>query len=476
MQQNKIRLRPIAASDWFKFNSSYKHLIKSNGGIPTNDWALPLWGNSAKIKLLRGGRGGGKSDAICDVLIDKCLNSSYFKCLYGRKVFETVRSTSFAALVESIKKMNVERYFHFSTANTSSMIITCLLNGNSFIPFGADKISKLKSFKDPTHVWCEEFDQFEERDFTDLYPVLRTTKGENEFWGSFNSYAVYQSHWILKYFYPDLYKGEDNTTPFEIEEGLFFDLSVNYDQNHFIDREAYAKTLKMASGGNQLIFEGLANGAWGVTENKNPWLYAFDHIKHISDTVKFLPQYPVYLSFDFNNDPFTCVAVQMSPHKGAKDSFIHFVQEFSGNFKIEDMCQRIKTKFPQSILHITGDRSGQNEDIGRNQTLYQIIAGYLGVNNKLLNLNNSNLEHADSRIMINAMLNNYPSVKFSREGCSQLIADCQKATTDPDSKKPSQLLKDRGQYKMDLFDGMRYFFQTYFHVWAKDNYLRAVKK
>jgi hypothetical protein len=100
----------------------------------------------------------------------------------------------------------------------------------------------------------------------------------------------------------------------------------------------------------------------------------------------------------------------------------------------------------------------------------------LGVNDRLLNLNNSNLEHADSRIMINAMLNNYPNVRFSRIGCPLLIADCQKATTDPDSKKPSQLLKDRGQYKMDLFDGMRYFFQTYFHVWAKDNYLRARKK
>lgn len=105
-----------------------------------------------------------------------------------------------------------------------------------------------------------------------------------------------------------------------------------------------------------------------------------------------------------------------------------------------------------------------------------MIAGLLGVNDKLLNLNNSNLEHADSYALMNAMFHNYPNIAIDPQ-CSLLIADCHKAQSDPKSSKPLSLNKRREDgFEMDLFDAMRYFFQTYFHVWAKDNYLRARKK
>lgn len=89
------------------------------------------------------------------------------------------------------------------------MIITCKTNGNKFIPFGADKADKLKSIKDPTHIWCEEFDQFAFTDFKHLYPTLRTLRGVNRFIGSFNTHEVLPTHWILKLFFPDLYEGTD---------------------------------------------------------------------------------------------------------------------------------------------------------------------------------------------------------------------------------------------------------------------------
>lgn len=473
MQQGKTLLKPIRASEWFTFNTSFQHILKNNGAVPTNDIFLDLWHDNAKIKLLRGGRGGGKSESICDILINKCLTQAYFKCFYGRKVFENVRNSCFDTLVTSIRKNKVEHLFHFSTANTSSMIITCLLNGNVFIPFGSDKPDKLKSIKDPTHIWCEEFDQFEFEDFKELYPTLRTIRGENEFWGSFNSYAVYETHWILKYFYPELYKGDDKSQ-WDVLEGVSItDISVNFYDNLFIDQPAYEQSLRIASGGNSLIFEGLANGGWGVAENLNPWLYTFDINKHIKPDIKFLPTHDVYLSFDFNREPVTCTATQMSLSRGMPDSFVHTIFEFAEDVQLKDLCQRIKAKFPASILFVTGDRTGKKGDIGfeqRHATYYTMIQSYLNLADKQMNVEGKNLEHNDSRLLVNTVLHNHPNVFISQKGCPKLCNECQIAEVDEKSAKPGMLKKDRLRFKMDLFDNYRYMWQTYFSNYAETIY------
>jgi phage terminase large subunit len=465
-------IKPIRASEWIGFDQFHRELLKQNGGLPVNDVFFDIWGNNAKIKLLRGSRGGGKSEVAVDKLIDKCRSQKYFKCYYGRKVFDTVRGSCFATLVAAIKKMGLEHEFRFSEAENSSMIVTHRDTGNCFIPFGCDKASKLKSIKDPTHIWCEEFDAFTFEDFKELYPTLRTIRGENEFWATFNCYPVYENHWIMKVFFPNLYKGEDKLD-FDVLEGASIaDNLSKYTDNYFIDQEDYYRKLKLASGGSQTTLDGLANGDWGVVENKNPWLYAFDRQKQTKIDIPFLPSYPVYLSFDFNNDPFACTAWQMSPSKGTQHSFIHGIKEFSGVIKIEEMCQRIRTTFPSSILHVTGDRSGQNEDVGRNQTLYKMISGLLKIPEINMNLNSTNLEHADSRMLMNAMLASYPNVFISQAGCPNLIKQCERAKVDSESKKPSQLLKDRDMNKNDEFDSARYFFQSYFLKYAKDTFFK----
>lgn len=441
---------------------------------------MPLWNNQNAINLLYGGYGSGKSVFVAQELIRNCRSSSYFKCYFGRKVYDDVRESCFETIVETIEDMGLANEFHYSKAQTSSMVIVHK-NGNKFVPFGAKDPSQLKSIKDPTHFWCEEFDQFEDADgeklgdFQLIYPRLRTSKAVTQFYGTFNTASVYETHWLLKYFFPELYKGEDQPE-FDILKDMQIERTfANYVDNYFIDREAYFLKLKMASGGNQLVLDAIAKGDWGAVDNKNPWLYAFQQ-HHVRDRIPFMPSFPVYISFDFNNDPFACTAWQFSPHKGTQDSFIHCIKEFTGKLKIEEMCQQIRTTYPSSILYVTGDRSGQNEDVGRNQTLYQLIAAHLGVNKKLLDLNNTNLEHADSRIFMNAMFANYPNIRISREGCPNLVRQSQQAKVDIECKKPSQLLKDRGQYKNDEFDSMRYFFQTYFHQFAKERYFKVIKR
>lgn len=476
---------PVKASGWTHaaLDAQERDVLLRSGILPINDIFLPYYGSRSPIRLFYGSYGSGKSVFIADDLISKCLNDEYFRCYYGRKVYDTVRSSQFETLADRIEERGLEKHFRYSRADNSSMMIHCIANGNKFLPFGSDKADKLKSIKDPTHIWCEEFDQFEDGrdgkqgDFQLLYPRLRTRKAQCEFIASFNTAPVFEHPWILKYFFPQLYQGDDQPEEWfhDIFRGLDISYSfANYSTNHFIDREAYYKQLQLASGGNALVLDAIANGAWGVQDNKHPWLYAFDKGQHVRPTLPFLPSFDVYLSFDFNNEPFACTAWQMSPDKGTNTSFIHCIQEFSGNYKVEEMCQRIRSSFPASILHITGDRSGQNHDLGRNQTLYEMIAGMLGVHRKLMDLNTHNLAHADSRVFMNAMMVNYPNILISQQGCPNLVRQCQNAKVDMGSSLPGQLLKDRGMHKNDELDSCRYFFQTYFHDFARKTYIRVI--
>lgn len=468
---------PVKASGWFNTDLSEeeRRMLVISGLTPVNDIFLPLFKEYAKIRLLYGGRGGGKSEAIADYLIDNCLTEPYFKCYYGRKVFEDVRGSCFDTLIYSIKKRNLQSQFNYSEANTSTMVITAK-NGNKLIPFGADKADRLKSIKDPTIIWGEEFDQFIIDDFLEIYPTLRTTRGKNELVISFNTHKVFPTHWLLKLFFPDLYKG-DEPAQFDVLADIKVQkIFANYYDNFFIDVASYERDLRLASAGSPNLYEAIANGAWGVVENKNPWLYNFDIKKHLKFDLTFLPSFPVYLTFDFNNDPFACIAFQMSPGKGSRDSFIHFIKEFSGMMKIEEMCRKIKQTYPSSIFFVTGDRSGNNQDLGRNQTLYQMIAAQLGIGMRQLELNNSNLEHADSRILCNTMFMHYPNLYIDGKNCPNLSTQCQRATTDEENNKASVLLKNRQDHKNDEFDAMRYAFQTYFHDFAKKAYFGVIKK
>lgn len=468
---------PVKASGWFNTELSdvERKALISVGLAPVNDVLYNFWNRRADVSLFYGGRGGGKSEGVFDRLINNCIEDEYFNCYYGRKVYETVYASCFETLIASIKKQGKQHLFSFSEARNSSMEVRCKANGNKFRAFGASKPDSIKSIKDPSHVLFEEGDQFELKDIQDILPTLRTPKAIGEAILMFNTWGVRYDHWIFKLFFPNLYRGDD-ANEYDLLEGIdvahYF---INYTDNYFIDQEDYRRKLRLSAGGSDLVFESLANGAWGVEPNNNPWLFAFKHEKHVK-TVYILQAYPVYLSFDFNNDPFACIAMQMSGVKGDSSSFIHFVREFVGAVKVEDMCQQILAAFPSSILYVTGDRSGQNEDLGRNQTLYQIIAGLLNINQRSqLNLNTVNLTHADSRLLCNAMFNNYPHLSID-PSCRNLIADCQIAKPDPDSHVASQLQKDRGVYKLDAFDAMRYHFQTYFNDWAKKVYFRVLKK
>lgn len=214
-----------------------------------------------------------------------------------------------------------------------------------------------------------------------------------------------------------------------------------------------------------------------VTDENDMWLYSYNADRHTSksvgglmDDVGYLRGYPIYVAVDFNNDPLECSLWQFSPAMGVGGSFIHCIDSFSVKSKVDELGYRIRSKYLGAQFYLCGDASGVQKDVGRHQTLYQIMAGAMGISMDRVKLNKKNLRYADSRMLCNMMFQNYPRLVIES---SILAQQCSIASVDYESSVVGTLKKDRGKYKLDMFDSMRYFFQTFFLEFARKAYFRG---
>jgi hypothetical protein len=285
-----VKTKLLEASLFKPLPAELKEQLLLSGVVPVNDIFLPIWDNIYKIVLLYGSYGSGKSVFAVDVLIDKCQHDKYFRCYFGRKVFDTVRGTVFKTITDRIKELKREKLFEFSDKPNGSMIIRCKESGHEFLPFGANDSSSLKSIKDPTHFFCEELDQFSFEDFGFIYSRLRTEKAITQFYGAFNTERIYQSHWIRKV----LFDGEYASDAYR--------LKANYYDNHFIDRQDYESKLRLIANGNIATFNAIANGEWGVVRTGGEFWNQFDETKHVRK-LSYEPGV-VYACLDENVNPY----------------------------------------------------------------------------------------------------------------------------------------------------------------------------
>ena len=270
-------------------------------------------------------------------------------------------------------------------------------------------------------------------------------------------------NWVKKLFYD---RWKDGTLP---PDWLYVPATIMDNPAITVDND-YMDSLKNMP---PLLYDLYVNGNWDVNMNEHPWLYAMDENIHVQP-VQVLETFPIYLSFDFNANPMSCTVWQRSPNIAGSGSFLNCIDEFGGHMKIDELCQRIRSSYPTHIMYVTGDRSGQNEDVGRNQTAYQMIQSLLQLSSAQMNLNSANLTHFDSRVLCNMMFTKYPIL--IDPCCKKLIEDCRKAKVDINHATGSQLLKDRKDNQMDYFDSMRYMFQTYYNDYIMSTYIPMTQK
>ncbi len=401
-----------------------------------------------------GGTGSSKSFSAAQNEILKACALPGTKTLVIRKVANTLRDSVIPSFRNRIAEFGIGDHFAY---NKTDRTLTNNSNGSQVIFRGLDDPDKLKSFEGLQRIMVEEAAELDFEDFTELN---RRARGREGIQVTLCFNPIHEQHWLKKHFFdkpqPDAtvihstYKDNPHLTPQDREQ---------IEQMRFFDHNQYRV---------------YALGEWGLSQNKTPWLFAFNRAMHTKPSIPYLPTYPVYLSFDFNRSPVTCLAVQMSPHRGAKDSFISFIAEFAANSQLSELCAQIRSTFPAAILFVTGDAAGNHGDIGfdtRHATYYQMIRSYLNIHERQLHLNSRNLLHHDSRLLINTLLHHYPNIAISAEACPLLINDCIIAQVDEDNPRPGALKKDRAIFKLDLFDCFRYFFQTWFKDYCDKVYL-----
>lgn len=178
-----------------------------------NDVYLPLHKDKNRTKILYGSRDSGKSDAIAQILILDCLRLPYFKGILSRKYQNTIKDSQWQTIKDWVETWKLDEWFHFTK---SPLEIRCIPNGNIFLCRGLDQASKLKSIKDPTHFWGEEFDECSEDDYETITLSLRNSKGiAIQEYISFNSSSF--KHWLPQYFFPE----EKEFKKIEKADGLF---------------------------------------------------------------------------------------------------------------------------------------------------------------------------------------------------------------------------------------------------------------
>lgn len=457
-------LKPIRHQELKKLPEELYNLVIKTKRVPVVDQFFDIWNCESQIIILVGSYGSGKSFFAADMMINKCITDSYFRCYYGRKVYDTVRMSIFPTITEQIQAHELSG-FKYSNSPTSSMVIA-YKNGNKFSPFGADKIDKLKSIKEPSHFLLEELDQFTSDDFGMVVSRLgRTTKAKTQLVAMCNTDKIYPEHWLY-----DIIFG-DNKIGAHI-------VWSNFRANTMLpDIEEYERLLRIRAMGDEDLFNSIANGAPGVRNRKSSWLYInYDHVI-VDYEIKTIPGNTVYLSFDFNNEPMTCTAWQMSSGQHPMNGEGHFVRsvgEFEASMAeteeeiIQLLAKKVKAAFPFNPLRMTGDSNGRVrlKGVPGNKSIYLLLAKYLNIHASLIDVSPANLDHTISRSLCCTWLYNHKGIRISKKTTPKLVNDMRLAQAS--EKVPDELIKNRAEFKLDYFDTFRYIPATYFKYFIPD--------
>lgn len=212
----------------------------------------------------------------------------------------------------------------------------------------------------------------------------------------------------------------------------------------------------------------LLYGSWNeMRENENPFAFAWDEKKHISNIPEYDFRKQLILSIDFNVDPF---CILMSHYWADKDGeHLHIFDEMEiKNGSIPEMIDRVKAKYSSSLpmALLTGDALGLNRQITQrdNASLYKQLLKGLGMKERQLRVT-SNPTHKTSRAECNYLLSNFPDFKI-KNTCIGLIRDMRNVQVDAGGGIIKSNRKDLNQHA-DFLDGFRYIVFNIMYRWVE---------
>ena len=319
--------------------------------------------------------------------------------------------------------------------------------GRRFIFRGLDDKFKLKSIVGIKRIWLEEMDQFEFEDFKEINRRARGVDGI-QITGTFN--PILETHWIKEHFFD---------TP-EIRDRCTFIHSTYKDniRNLTKDDVDNLEQYKLYDVNEYNIY---ALGQWGKPGVKRPFAFAFKD-EHVASGLQLDNRSIIYLSFDFNHDPITCIAAQHIDHK------IRIIREFRlANSDIYELCKEIRNSYrTTAYFKITGDATGQAKSALTRGSVnyYQIIKSELRLTNRNFSVPRSNPSIKNSRALLNALFMR-GDVKID-DSCRYLIDDLM--YVEVNERGELDKVKAERDGMGHLLDALRYYFFTFHYKFMKN--------
>jgi phage terminase large subunit len=394
-----------------------------------------------------GSRGSGKSRQEAIGFVLDILNPEYFKGVLVREVQDTIRHSQFAEIKAVIEGAELESRIEI---NETRMEFFCPATGNSIISRGLKKsktsdTARFKSITDPSKVWSEEAEEISKDDFIKIDGSVRKKNVKCQIRLTYNT-NIEPEHWIRQDFHDP--QREDT---FYLHTTYLVNVS-NLDAKYISSREE----LKHRDYDRYLVD---VMGHWGSKKVERPFATQYDQKKHFKECY-FQQQRTVFLSMDFNLDPFAF-------------TFGHIWQDIDGfHFWIFDEMSIEGGNLPEAVsqirakygawLHnfvVCGDYNGNNRSIqsASLESNYQMLQRLLNLNSKQMKVK-PNPRHKNSRSDCNFLLAHAEDLRI-HTNCVSLDADMRLVEVDADEKIIKQDRKKIGQ-KADLLDAFRYMADT----------------
>lgn len=248
------------------------------------------WQNIREI-FLYGGAGSGKSYATAQHILLAMLLDDYFRCIYVRKVYRTVRNSQYQLFVDLINKYNLNKLFDISKTD---MRITYKMNGNMLIASGMDDAEKIKSIQDPNCVWIEEATEITLDDYLQLRTRLRKNVPNLYSICTFN--PVSKNNWLFQYINDNMHRDD------------VYIMHTTMENNKFVNK-SYEHTLNEFASISKNFYSIYRLGEWGDEDNDKVF-YNYSIVDNLD-----IDEFDCYgLDFGYSN-PTALVGIKYNPEK-----------------------------------------------------------------------------------------------------------------------------------------------------------------
>ena len=239
-----------------------------------------------RYKVYWGGRGAGKSQAICIVLLSMAIARNV-RILCARELQVSIADSVHRLLADTIEMMGVGDYFEVQKAAIYGV------NGSEFIFKGLKhNVGEIKSLAGVDICWVEEAEKVSAGSWEVLLPTIR--KAGSEIWVSFN--AKHPTDATYQMFVA-------NKPPDSVVR------KVNWNENPFFPKELEdlrVQTLARDPEAYKHIWEGEFDTRYsGAVYAK--WVARLQEAGRVNERVAHDPEYPVYTAWDLGYDDATAI-------------------------------------------------------------------------------------------------------------------------------------------------------------------------